>query len=241
MKRSKDKTVIVTGASRGIGKAIALAFGADGANVVVCARNEEPLRDVAAQIVGGGARSLPVVLDVRKEDDVRRCVGLAAETFGTIDVLVNNAGVSHPASVRETDLATWNLTVETNLTGTYLFSRAVLSYMLAQRRGLIINISSRSGQQGFPRYGAYCASKFGVMGFTFALAKEVGSQGVRVNVICPGEVDTDMNRQSHPGITDTSDWLQPEAVAMVVKFLASDEAEAVHGASIDVFGNSTKP
>lgn len=214
----KGQTAIVTGSSRGIGRAIALRYAREGANIVACARTETSSQRTASELASMGSSILPHVADVRNEEQVNTCVRRAIEVYVAVDILVNNAGISMPRSVINTDLSTWNQTLDTNMTGTYVFSRAVLPHMLRRRHGLILNVSSRSGLEGFPRYAPYCASKFAVMGFTFSLAKEVGQMGVRVNAICPGEVETDMNRASHPAVVETSDWLQPEEVTEVAAF-----------------------
>jgi NAD(P)-dependent dehydrogenase (short-subunit alcohol dehydrogenase family) len=234
------QTVIITGASRGIGKAIALRFARGGADVVLCAQTAATLNGVAAEVQTLGGRALAVAADVRDEMQVDRCVRQALDAFGSVDILVNSAGVSRPAPFVETELQTWHLMMETNVTGTFLFTKAIVPHMLRRGHGLILNVGSRSGQEGFARYAGYCASKFAVMGLTQSLAKELGGQGIRVNVICPGEVDTDMNRASHPGIRDTSGWLQPGAIADVAFFLACPEGRSIHGASINVYGQSIK-
>ena len=240
--RAAGRTAIVSGGSRGIGRAIAHRLSREGANVVICALDTVRLESVASDIhSSSGGRVLPVVADVRVEAQVQECVRKALDNFGSVDILVNNAGVSRPAYLIDMGLNDWSATLDANLTGAFLFARAVLPHMIEHRRGTIVNIGSRSGQQGYARYAAYCASKFGLMGLTFALAQEVGRHGIRVNIVCPGEVDTDMNRASHPGIADTSDWLQPEAVAEVVAYLVSDEATGIHGVSLNVFGQSRKP
>ena len=187
-------------------------------------------------------------------ESVQRAVGRALEAFGRIDVLVNNAGIAESAPLSRTDEDLWARMIAVNLTGTYRCARAVLPDMLARGKGRIINIASVAGRVGFQYTSAYCASKHGVIGFTRALALEVATGGVTVNAVCPGWVETDMTRASIERIASSTGQsvesarrllenmnpqrrlIQPEEVASVALFLASDEAHGITGQAIDVDG-----
>jgi 3-oxoacyl-[acyl-carrier protein] reductase len=214
----EGQVAVVTGASRGIGRAIAAALAGAGARVAGCARTAGP--DVIA-------------CDVGKPDDVTRFADEVTRRFGTPDVVVNNAGIV--ARMRLDDMAvdSWDAVVDSNLKGTYLVTRAFLPAMRARRRGRIVNIASISGRQGTALLVAYCAAKHGVVGLTRALAEEVRDDGVVVNAVCPGSVDTDMLRAGMPGAKPD---MSPEDVAGVVLYLAARAPSALTGSCVDVFG-----
>ena len=212
------KTAVVTGASRGIGRAIVELFQREGARVAGCARRPPP--DVDA-------------CDVSSAADVARFAAAATDRLGVPDILVNNAGTVVRARLDELAEADWDGVVGSNLKGTYLVTRAFLAGMRARKSGRIINVASISGRLGTAGLTAYCAAKHGVVGLTRALAEEVRADGVAVNAICPGSVDTDMLRVGMPGARPA---MTADDVARVALFLAADAPPAMTGSCVDVFG-----
>src|SRR5439155_21125583 len=189
----QGRTAVVTGAGGGIGRAIAVELGRAGASLVLVGRREETLAQTAEAAIG--APNLILAADISQSDDVRRFVGAATSTFGTIDVLINNAGVEGPvAQLAEYPEDEFDRVIATNLRGTFLAMRHVLPIMLAQRSGSIVNLGSVASERGLQGTSGYIASKHGVLGLTRAAASEVASSGVRVNAICAGMVDTRMLR-----------------------------------------------
>ncbi|MEW5814002.1 MAG: SDR family NAD(P)-dependent oxidoreductase [Spirochaetota bacterium] len=233
--RLRDRVAIVTGGGRGIGRAVALGYAREGAHVVVASRTMAQVEEVADEIRSEGRKSLAVQTDVTDEVQVEHLVELTLKEFGTIDVLVNNAGAIRPDRIVAMKTGDWEHVIRVNLTGTFFCCRAVLPTMLANKRGWIINISSDSGKRGWPEGGAYCASKFGIIGLTESLAFEVMHMGIVVNALCPGAVVTEMSRQGRTE-EELTGWMQPEDMVGPAVFLASDEARNLLGASVDVFG-----
>ncbi len=231
--RLKDRVAIVTGGSRGIGRAIAQALAREGARLAVTATTLEGARAAAEELRALGAGALPLAVDVSREDEVARMVEQTTETFGRIDILVNNAAVNLPnRRIVDLSLQEWEWVLRVNLTGAFLCSRAVLPVMMKQRSGKIINISSIGG-----RHGAYRASKAGLINLTETLAAEAKEYGIDVNCICPGGVETDMMREISQGNLPPR-LMKPEEIAAVVTFLASDESSAITGTAIDVWGGN---
>jgi len=212
------KLAVVTGTSRGIGRAIAALLSAAGARVVGCARR--PSDGILA-------------CDVGRADQVARFAEQVLREFGTPDLLVNNAGVVARARLDETSIESWDAVVDSNLKGTFLVTRAFLPAMRVRRGGRIVNLASISGRQGTAGLSAYCAAKHGVVGLTRALAEEVRADGILVNAVCPGSVDTDMLRTGMPGAKPS---MSPEDVANVVIYLAAYAPSALTGSCVDVFG-----
>ncbi|MCI0337929.1 MAG: SDR family oxidoreductase [Acidobacteria bacterium] len=192
-----DKAAIITGASSGIGRATALALAERGARLCLLARSEHQLVEVRKEAhLRGASEVLRYLCDVREEMEVENAVRAAIERFSRIDVLVNSAGLSLNGEVEGYKLDDWRTVIDTNLTGTFLTCRAVLPVMKRQGGGQIINISSGAGHNGIKQMAAYCASKFGVIGFTESLALEVRNHNIRVSVLLPGSVATDFSRVS---------------------------------------------
>jgi 3-oxoacyl-[acyl-carrier protein] reductase len=214
------KVAVVTGATRGIGQAVAAAFTHAGARVAGCARNPSDDDTIFR-------------CDVAQPDDVTRFADDVLRRLGPPDVLVNNAGIVARGRLDELPVATWDAVVDANLKGTYLVTRAFLPAMRAARRGRIINVASISGRQGTAQLTAYCAAKHGVIGLTRALAEELRDDAIVVNAVCPGSVDTDMLRVGLPGAEPD---MSPQDVAGVVVYLATGAPAALTGACIDVFG-----
>ncbi len=190
-----DSVTIITGASSGIGRATALALAKQGARLCLLARSETSLARVAEEAKACGAKEvLYFPCDIREETDVERAVAATLERFGRIDILINSAGLSLNGEVDGYALADWRTVIETNLTGTFLTCRAVLPAMKQQSSGQIINISSGAGRNGIKNMAAYCAAKFGVIGFTESLSLEVRNHNIRVAALLPGSVATNFSR-----------------------------------------------
>ncbi|HEY3128337.1 MAG TPA: SDR family NAD(P)-dependent oxidoreductase [Acidobacteriota bacterium] len=204
------KVCIVTGASSGIGEATARALIKEGARVVLSARSEGKLHALQKQL---GKDSAAIACDVRSEQSVRRLVKSAAEQFDGLDILVNSAGLGHHVSIAETSAEQWNETLETNLRGIFFACREILPY-LKNKGGQIVNIASGAGYNGIANMAAYCASKFGVVGFTESLALEVRNQNIRVCCIAPGSVRTHFGDE--PASEKKPYSLLPEEVAQVI-------------------------
>jgi 3-oxoacyl-[acyl-carrier protein] reductase len=185
------QALLVTGGGRGIGRAVALRFAREGWNVAVMARSQEELAETAALVAKAGGKALAIEGDVSQEADGEAAVKRTEEAFGGIDVLVNNAGLFKVKAAHETSTALWRQILETNLSGPFFVTRAVIRGMLARKRGrAIVNVSSEAGKKGFAGSGAYCASKYGLCGFGDAIREELRPAGIRVINVLPGQVDT---------------------------------------------------
>jgi len=209
---------LVTGASRGIGRAISLRMAKEGFDIALAARTESALAETARACEAAGAKTLAARTDVSREEDVLGLFARVREAFGRLDLLVNNAGVGVYKPIAETTLADWELMMGVNLRGTFLCSREAMRAMLAARRGTIVNIASVVGLKGYPNQGAYTASKHGIVGLSKVLAEEGLAAGIRVHVICPGGVATDMASMARPDIRP-EELLRPEDVADLVAYL----------------------
>lgn len=236
------RVAIVTGASRGIGRAVALRLGAAGAAVVAAAR-ERHADAVVAEIVGFGGRAEAASVDVTDAASVDRMVGLALERLGRVDVLVSNAGIARDQLLLRMKREDWDAVLATNLTAAFTCTQAVLRPMIKQRSGRIVCLGSVVGQTGNAGQASYAASKAGLVGFAKALAREVASRGITVNVVAPGLIDTDMTRALAAETREA--WAAqiplgrlgaPEDVAAAVCFLASDEASYITGQVLAVNG-----
>lgn len=229
-----DKVVIITGASSGIGRAAALAMAERGARLSLLARSERALAKISSEAKLAGARKVEhFVCDVRNEKEVEAAISATLTKFGRVDILINSAGLSLNGEVDGYDLDDWKTVIETNLTGTFLTCRAVLPAMKSQESGQIINISSGAGRNGIKQMAAYCASKFGVIGFTESLALEVRSHNIRVSVLLPGSVATDFSRvakrQGHDNkqqMREIGYSMTPEEVASVIISMLEQPAQA---------------
>jgi len=220
----ENKVAIVTGGGRGIGKATALALAREKVKVVVAARTKSEIEFVADEIRKSDQEALAIPVDVSQKSSVDSMVKKTLERFGKIDILINNAGVAlhNPISkIREQD---WDLTIAINLKVVFLCKQAVFSHMCTQGYGHIINISSIAGKKSGINFGAYSASKFGVMGFTESTYDEGKQYGVKATAICPGPVDTNMRRENHK--EDLTKIMQPEDIADVILFIISQPPQS---------------
>lgn len=238
-----QKTAIVTGGSRGIGRVIALRLAELGASVVLTGRSADSLDAVAGQIKEAGGSALPVVCDVTSGDDVDRLVSTTLDEFGRVDILVNNAGITRDSLLMRMSESDWQAVLDTNLTGVYRCTKAVLRPMLKQRSGRIISISSVVGLMGNPGQANYAAAKAALLGFSKSVAREVASRGITVNVVVPGYIDTEMTAVLTPEQKERilsgiplGRMGRPEDIAHAVAFLASDEAGYITGQRIVVDG-----
>lgn len=241
-KRLQDQVALVTGASRGIGRAIALALATEGAKVVVnYASSATAADELVAEIAGMGGEAIALKADVSQPDQVDALVAAVMEKWGRVDVLVNNAGITRDTLLLRMKPDDWQAVIDLNLTGVFLCTRAISKIMLKQRSGRMINISSVVGEMGNAGQANYSAAKAGVIGFTKAVAKEVASRGITVNAVAPGFIATDMthglNADDILKMIPLARYGQPEDVAGVVRFLAADPAAAyITGQTINVDG-----
>jgi 3-oxoacyl-[acyl-carrier protein] reductase len=239
----EGRTALVTGASQGLGRACALALARVGARVALAARNEAKLAEVAAEIRSSGGTAEVFAIDMASEDSIKAGAKAALAQLGSIEILVNNAGITKDVLLLRMKRADWDDVLATNLTGTFLLTQALVSPMLKARWGRIINISSVVGETGQAGQANYAASKAGLIGFTRSLARELASRGITANAVAPGYIETAM--------TAVLDEKQREAmttqiplgragteqdVANAVRFLASDEAAYITGHVLDVNG-----
>jgi 3-oxoacyl-[acyl-carrier protein] reductase len=244
-RRLEGKVAIVTGASRGIGRAIAERFSNDGARIVVnYAAREGSAQAVVDGIIAGGGEAVAVRADVSRADDVRDLIAAALGRFGRIDILVNNAGVMVTKGVLQTTEEEWDQTIDTNLKGPWLCSRAVAPIMIRQQGGTIINMSSNSGlyHPSAMKFTEYVVSKAGINGLTKAMALALGPH-VTVNAICPGWIRTDMVEVIDPDVqqrildeTALARWGTPDDIASAAAFLASADAAFITGELLIVAG-----
>jgi 3-oxoacyl-[acyl-carrier protein] reductase len=227
----RQRVAIITGASRGIGRAVALALAAEGAKVVVnYASSSDAAQQVVTAITDAGGSAIALQADVSKLEQVDALFNETLEKFGRVDVLVNNAGITRDTLLLRMKPEDWQAVIDLNLTGVFLCTRAVSKVMLKQRSGRIINIASVSGQMGNPGQANYSAAKAGVIGFTKTVAKELASRGITVNAVAPGFIATDMTSDLKSEeilkYIPLGRYGEPEEVAGMVRFLAADSAAA---------------
>lgn len=239
----KDKVALITGASRGIGRAIALRFAEEGCQLALCSRSQQSLEKVATEIGVKGARCICLETDVAKPLQVGQTVQKTLDTFGELDILVNNAGLAKDNLVALLSVEDWDEVLSVNLKGAYLFTKAASRWMIKKQKGRIINITSVIGLTGNAGQANYAASKAAMIGFTKSAAKELGKRGITVNAVAPGFIETDMTkdlsgaiRQSVIGDIPLGRLGDPSDVANVVLFLASHYSSYIHGQVIAVDG-----
>ena len=232
----KGQVAIIAGATQGIGRAVALEMANEGAQLVLAARTQARLEELAREILlaAPDRRVKWVATDVTESQQVNTLINTAVDTFGKIDILVNSVGRGLRKPLTETTDEEWCTLVDQNLSGIFYTCRAALPYMLRQKRGQIINIASRVGRVGDGEMAAYSAVKFGVVGLTRALSAAVSDQGIRVNVVCPGPVSTGRMKGLRPDL-QPEEWLSPEDVAAAVLFLATSPGHTMTGQTLDMF------
>jgi NAD(P)-dependent dehydrogenase (short-subunit alcohol dehydrogenase family) len=249
----QGKVAIITGGGTGIGKAVALRFAQEGARLALAGRRPGPLEATAAEIQAAGGQAITVPSDVTDAAQVMRLIETTVERLGGLDILINNAGGgSHMFEIKDMPRDEWDYCIAINLTSAMLCSQAALKVMLPQRSGAIVNVGSRAGKDGLAGRAHYSAAKFGLIGLTQGLAREVGPHGIRVNTICPSAVLTE---GMEAGLRQRADYLEisyeetvqsfadraalrrvstPEDAAALILFLASDESKAMTGQAINL-------
>jgi NAD(P)-dependent dehydrogenase (short-subunit alcohol dehydrogenase family) len=226
MMRLKDKVAVITGAGRGIGRAVALGYAREGAHVAVLARTESEIQETAALVEASGQEAVAIKCDVTVENQVKAAISGVQARWERIDILVNNAGIGGFRPVWGTSKRSFESILAVNLTGTFFCTKHVWRPMRAVGGGVILNISSLGGLRGYALLSAYCASKWGQIGFTLACAEEGKPDNIRVNAIAPGKVDTRFRAQIEE---DKNRMLEPEDHVGACIFLASDEARYITG------------
>lgn len=242
--RFEGKVALVTGASRGIGRAIALALAAEGADVAVnYAGSEAAAKEVAAEIEAMGRKAFVIQADIASTEASTAMVEAVVKEFGRVDVLVNNAGITRDGLLMRMKEEDWDAVITTNLKGVFNCTKAAIKYMMKQKSGNIVNISSIVGVMGNAGQANYCAAKAGVIGFTKATAKEVAARGIRVNAIAPGFIKTDMTSVLSEKVVEAmlagiplNRLGETEDIAKAVLFLASSDANYITGQTLHVDG-----
>ena len=242
LKKQTKRSALITGSTRGIGKGTALLLLQKELNVIISSRSQQSVDNVIQEIhdkfPSKKENILGIKCDVSVQSEVKSLVDISIKTFGKIDILVNNAGIVYFKSMMDTTEEEWDNTIDTNLKGIFLFTKEVLPYMLENKSGsIIINVSSGAGKSGFPNLSAYCASKFGVIGFTESVAKEVSNYNVKVMTICPGGVDTKMIEDIvDNGYTlSNRKLMKPEQVANKIYDMISNQKDYYNGQSIEFY------
>jgi len=224
--RLEHKVAIVTGAGRGIGRSIALALARNGAHVALAARTVADLEKVQAEIEGLGGEAALFPTDVQRESEVAALVRDTVARFGRLDIVVNNAGMGVFGPLAETTTEQWDQIMAVNARGPFLLCREAIPYLRQQQTAFVVNIASVVGVKGYVNQSAYSASKHALIGMSKALAKEVQADGIRVHVLCPGGVDTEMVSRSRPDL-DRSVLMHPDEIADLVVFLVTRRGNAV--------------
>jgi NAD(P)-dependent dehydrogenase (short-subunit alcohol dehydrogenase family) len=229
----REKIVVITGATKGLGAALARSFARDGAAVAMCARNKEALVQLRSEIEQDGGKAFGLAIDISVPDHAENFARETLKRFGRVDALINNASVlGQRVPVVDYQYKTWRDVIDVNINGTFLVTKAFLPSMMKEQRGSIINLSSGVGAVGKPRWGAYCVSKFGVEGFSYMLAEEMREYGVRVNIVNPGGLATEMRRAAYPD-EDQSKLAKPEDIYDVFRYLVSDRSASMTGERIN--------
>jgi 3-oxoacyl-[acyl-carrier protein] reductase len=238
-----NRTAFITGASRGIGRACALALSQAGVRVALAARSTAQLEELAGEIRAQGHEAFAVTIDMASAESIQEAFAKTLKEFGPIAILVNNAGITKDGLALRMKKDDWDSVLATNLTGSFLATQQVLQHMMRERWGRVINISSVVGEMGNPGQANYVASKAGLIGLTKALAQEMGSRNITINAVAPGFIETDMTQKLSQELKDNMVGHialkrigQPEDVAAAVRFLASEEARYITGHVLNVNG-----
>ncbi len=234
----QNRIAIIRGAGRGVGRSTARAFARAGAKVVLCSRTQAQLDETVSDIIQQGGEALAVVCDVAREEDIRNLFEQTLQTYGHVDILVNCAGIVAVKPFLEMDTETWDEVINVNLRGTFLCCRTAFRVMAEQKQGVILNLSSLSGVKGvekFPGLSAYNVSKSGVASLTEILAVEGKPYNIRVSVVSPGAVATEMLRQAAPHLEA---GMTPDELAEILLFLADDSGRMFSGSNIELFTNA---
>jgi 3-oxoacyl-[acyl-carrier protein] reductase len=236
-----QRTALVTGSTRGIGKETTLLLLKKGLNVIISSRSQDSVDNVIEGILdkfpSNKENILGLKCDVSKHSEVKTLVDVSVKRFRKIDVLVNNAGIVYFKSIMDTTEEEWDKTIDTNLKGVFLFTKEVLPYMIQNKSGVIINVSSGAGKYGFPNLSTYCASKFGVIGLTESVAKEVTGYNVKIMAICPGGVDTKMIKDIVKVGYNASNrnLIKPEEVANKIYDMIFNQNGYYNGQSVEFY------
>ena len=225
-KRLAGKVAIVTGASRGIGRAISVALAREAATVVLAARSIQKLQETADQVTKAGGKADIVVTELTEEESIKNLVKTTSEKFSRLDILVNNAGVTHSAKLEETATEDWHRCMQINARAPFILCREALPLLSKAEAGYIINIASVVGVKGYPLQSAYTSSKHALRGMTISLAEELRGSNIRVHLLCPGGVDTDLVQKVRPDIKK-DELMQPEEIAELVVYLVTHKGNAV--------------
>ncbi|MCE4608149.1 MAG: SDR family oxidoreductase [Caldisphaeraceae archaeon] len=225
----ENKVVVITGASSGIGRATALLLATKGCQVVLASRDNVALEKVAQTIKERGGMCEIVPTDVRDEESVKSLFRRVIELHGRVDILVNSAGIGIYGSTVEASVEEWDQVINTNLKGVFLCTREALSYMTKQRNGHIISIASKAGEYGLPKLSVYCASKFGVIGFSQAVNKEVASLGIKISYLCPGYVETKFLDVFPREIISKANKARPDDIAKEIYSIIISEKNRAQG------------
>ena len=243
MQAHAERVALVTGASQGIGRAIAVELAGSGATVALCARNASKLAEVQAEIEAAGGKAVSFALDISSEEQIKTVSKEILAKLGAVHILVNNAGVTRDGLVLRMKSSDWDDVLNTNLKGTFLLAQAILQPMMKARWGRIVNITSVVGETGQAGQANYAASKAGLIGLTKSLAREFASRGITVNAVAPGFIETDMThvltdeqKQAMLGLVPLARAGTVQDVASAVRFLASEEAGYITGHTLDVNG-----
>lgn len=219
----KGKVALITGASRGIGFAVAQRLAQMGANLCICARNQEILASAARELEREGTEVVAIPADMAKPTEIASLTLRAEQALGPVDILVNNAGVGYFGPFQDASDENWDAVLDTNLKAVFLLSKAVVPAMIRRKTGHIVNIASLAGKNAFAGGAIYCASKWGLLGLTACMAEDLRSHGIRVSAVCPGSVATDFT--PHVG-KDQSKMLQPQDIAHAVEMIVSQEPQS---------------
>jgi 3-oxoacyl-[acyl-carrier protein] reductase len=224
--RLKNKVALITGASRGIGRAVAISLAGEGASVILAARTEKDLTQTAEAVRQAGGEPLVVPTDLTSEDSIKNLVRATADAKGRLDILVNNAGITLAGPLEQTQTADFDRVMAVNVRGPFILCREAIPLLKQSKPAYIVNISSVVGVKGYPNQSIYTASKHALRGMSMSLAEELKSHGIRVHVICPGGVDTDMVGNVRPDIKK-EDLIAPQEIAELVLYLVTHKGNAV--------------